>query len=102
MFPLKEHIYTFCVAILHIHVHFVPFFQTNEEFVKVMNGYKVVNKTQGATYMPPSHVTVPDSVDWRKEGYVTPVKNQVTVTYTTSTECFISLAMVYRQKRHHH
>merc|ERR1711860_65587 len=49
---------------------------TNEEFVKVMNGYKPANKTQGAAFLPPSHVTLPDSVDWRTEGYVTPIKNQ--------------------------
>lgn len=52
-------------------------FQTNEEFVKVMNGYRTTNITSGSIYMPASHVTLPDSVDWRKEGYVTPVKNQV-------------------------
>ncbi|KAH3746764.1 procathepsin L-like [Dreissena polymorpha] len=49
---------------------------TNEEFVRVMNGYKMANRTSGATYLPPSFVTLPDSVDWRKEGYVTPVKDQ--------------------------
>lgn len=49
---------------------------TNEEFVKKMNGFVPSNRTSGITYMPPSHVTLPDTVDWRKEGYVTPVKNQ--------------------------
>jgi len=33
-------------------------------------------KRSGSTYMEPSHVSLPTEVDWRKEGYVTGVKNQ--------------------------
>jgi len=48
----------------------------HEEFVKQMNGYKMAQKTNGSLYLAPSHVAIPDEVDWRKEGYVTKVKNQ--------------------------
>lgn len=54
---------------------------TSEEFVKVMNGLLPRNHSLATmdhtTYMSPAMpVTVPDTVDWRDHGYVTPVKNQ--------------------------
>jgi len=49
---------------------------TNEEFVKTYNGYRP-EMNQG---LPKANLKSvgdePDSLDWRDEGYVTPVKNQ--------------------------
>jgi cathepsin L len=50
---------------------------TNEEFVKQMNGYKMTKShSSGSHFLMPSNVEIPDSVDWRTQGYVTPIKDQ--------------------------
>jgi cathepsin L len=53
---------------------------TVDEFVKVMNGYNMTMRGQRTqdrhTFMSNPNVKLPDTVDWRKEGYVTPIKDQ--------------------------
>jgi len=51
----------------------------HHEFVGLMNGFmKGYNKSHedASTYLSPHNVKVPEAIDWREKGYVTPIKDQ--------------------------
>nr|XP_042900288.1 digestive cysteine proteinase 1-like [Parasteatoda tepidariorum] len=51
---------------------------SHEEFVRHFNGFKSsgLRSGEGSAWVEPSNVHIPDTVDWRKQGLVTPIKNQ--------------------------
>ncbi|KAF9591101.1 hypothetical protein IFM89_001445 [Coptis chinensis] len=51
--------------------------QTNEEFIASRNGYKnSPERMSGTTFRYEKVTAVPSSMDWRKKGAVTPIKDQ--------------------------
>lgn len=56
----------------------------HHEFVSIMNGFdfaahrelRASGEHEAITYLPPANVEIPEKVDWREDGAVTPVKDQ--------------------------
>lgn len=51
---------------------------TENEYRETMlrNKFSTGVKRNGSTFLPPSNVELPSTVDWREHGYVTRVKDQ--------------------------
>ena len=53
-----------------------PNLQSGAEFGKIFNGYLAHLKENSTNVRVPQRNALPDTVDWRTKGVVTPVKNQ--------------------------
>jgi len=49
---------------------------TNDEYKSMLLGSGPNPDRNGSAYLEPTNVAIPDSQDWRPQGYVTPIKDQ--------------------------
>ncbi|KAG6414117.1 hypothetical protein SASPL_126835 [Salvia splendens] len=75
--------------------------QTNEEFTAARNGLRVPEVCEATPFRYGNATALPSTMDWRKEGAVTPVKNKANVKSSTATEqARIKAAVGYGEDQH--